>query len=769
MGSLIRAAFSLTSTRVCIGLATAVAGAMCAVPLLAVHGPESALALGILLPPMAAWMAASVTAHARAAGGVKRTGELLEAALLPALCLLLLPLLVLYVDALRVRNCAPLEGLAFMLLGPGFGVILASLVGVWAGLVLQGRRMATVGALGVPLLGIALALGRFYATPAIFSYGHFFGFFSGTVYDEDVSIGAALLSLRAASSAWIAGLSLLVTSCTDPVAVRLSLAVLRTRAFGFAVAVSLCALGLVSDGLAPELGHATSVEHVRHALGGELASKRCNLVFPREWSRPDRERLAADCDFRVVQAEQWLGLRHPGRIWVFLFRTPDEKSALMGAANTNIAKPWRGEVYISETSWPNPVLGHELVHVVAAGMGTGPFRISGRLGGLLPEASLIEGVAVAAAWQAQAGLTPHQWARAMLELGMMPRLDQLFGAGFLAQQKRLAYTLSGSLLRFVAERYGKAAVRRAYTRGDLGAAVSLSLPELQTQWHSYLRSLPLSARALGLARARFAGASIFSTVCPHALAQLKTALSSDLSAGDDPSAAQDCQQILGIDPADGATRAALVGVLARLGEGLHAQRELGFMVGPPGVPEPFIALAQQALADAAFRRGDLSRAGTLYDALLAQPADDDTRRLLQVKALAVHGTPTQARLLFELLVGEPGERSDGATAVHLAYALRSERSDGLPHYLEARQLYFQHRFEPAAQLLQEARARGLPTQELALEALRVQANSRFATGDLPGAQALFQQLGIGDDPGRLAEAEDWLARIRFTQGQRAEP
>jgi hypothetical protein len=503
-------------------------------------------------------------------------------------------------------------------------------------------------------------------------------------------------------------------------------------------------------------------------LGGELSTARCQLYFPRELSREDRTRLADECDFGVVRAERWLGVTHPAPVTVFLFRSSDEKQLWMGADGTNIAKPWRSELYVSDGGFPNPVLGHEIVHVVARGTGAGPLRVSGKLHGWWPDPALIEGVAVAAAWQSSGGLTPHEWAAAMQRLGMLPKLASIFGPGFLAQQKRLAYTLSGSLLRFAAERFGAKRMRTAYATGDLPGALGVSLEALDAQWQAFLRELPLSPRAEALARARFKGPSIFSAACPHTVAQLEDALHADLGAGDDTHARQTCARLLDIDPGAAEARVALVGVLARLKQDALAQHELAALAEPNAKQDatgnPYVALARQALADEASRRGDRSTASALYDQLLAEPMEDDALRQLQVKALGQHGSERQARLLFELLVGEPGQRSDGATAVHLARELRSERSDGLPHYLEARQLFFQHRFARAAELLAEAREKTLPTHELTIEALRVEALCRYASNQLDAAAALFGEYAAIGTPGQRADASDWLAHIAWRRG-----
>ena len=58
------------------------------------------------------------------------------------------------------------------------------------------------------------------------------------------------------------------------------------------------------------------------------------------------------------------------------------------------------------------VLKHELAHVFAAGLTDSPLGVPLRHG-LVPDALLIEGVAMAAEWPLHEGLDLHQWAAAM--------------------------------------------------------------------------------------------------------------------------------------------------------------------------------------------------------------------------------------------------------------------------------------------------------------------------------------------------------------------
>jgi hypothetical protein len=756
----IRALLDLPSMRWLLAAALLLGAALSLVPLLAVHGVESAVALGALLPPLCAAAGARVAIARQGSSALTLAGR----AVLAALLLLLVPVLVLALNALRVRNCAPLEGLLFIALGPGAGVVLAALVGACAGALPLRPWLATTLAVLVPLAGVARAFAGFYGTPGVYSYGHFFGYFPGALYDELVELPGPLLTLRLLTALWCAALLALLLAHYDSARRKLALPVQPGRR-GAQLALIACTAGaLLGAARGQQLGHRTSVRFIADALGERVLSRRCELIIPRETPRAKRQRAAEDCDFRVAQMERWFGLTQRTRVRVFVFRNADEKRRLMGAASTNIAKPWRSEIYLQDDAWPHPVLAHEMAHIVAANTGRGPFRVAGPLGGLWPDFALIEGVAVAAAWanSSPSGLTPHQWTRAMIEQDLAPPLSRLLGAGFLQQQRRVAYTLAGSALRYIADTHGAQALRRIYAGEDVRAVLDMDLAELERRFRAFVESEPLPDSARALAQQRFAGSSILSGVCPHEKAKLARELEGDLVAGDAAEAEDTCRRLLAIDPAETGVRATLAAILARQGDLAGAGTELARLQGPPSAAPSVIATARQLIADEAWRSGQPDAALGMYRELLDQPSDRDALRALQVKALALAGGTRERALIFGLLVGEPGQPVDGAVAVHLARELRAERRDGLPHYLEARQLLARERFAEAVPLLAEARRLGLPTPEILLEALRVEAIARHGGGDRPGSAALWRELAeLSLAPAHDAEAAEWLQRIRL--------
>jgi hypothetical protein len=361
-------------------------------------------------------------------------------------------------------------------------------------------------------------------------------------------------------------------------------------------------------------------------------------------------------------------------------------------------------------------------------------------------------------------MTPHQWARAMLESGLAPPLRKVMGINFLGQPKAQAYTLAGSLIRYIKEQYGAEVLRRIYASGSVETALNMPLEKLQAQWRAYVITIPLSAEARELARVRFSRKSIFTETCPHQMAILREQVRQELAANNPNQAAQTCQAILKVSTDDNTTRVALIRALAKKGDLEPARRELKRLIENGRIPQPIIAKAQVALGDAEWRIGSVNDALSLYQSALDLPHSKEAKRILEVKMLALEATGRQQALLSELLVDKDGQENDAAFAVYIARELRNYRQDGLPHYFEARQLFFDRHYQQAASLLAQARILGLPTPLLTLEATRLEAIAHFATHDYGASTALWtslKQQSSTSELGQTIEASDWLERIAF--------
>jgi tetratricopeptide (TPR) repeat protein len=763
----VRAILRLSSVRLALAASALMGLALAPSPLFGVHGVESALVTAVVLAPLVAAAGARLVVAVRRSGTGPTAPVLLGQAVRVALAVWLVPVAILALNALRIRQCSPLEGLAFMVLGPGIGLALAAITGLLLSAALPRSRTATATSVLVVLVTYAAGLHGFWATPGIAVFNPYAGWFPGTIYDEEVSLPTELLTFRVVSAALLGALAVAFAALWDPGARRLRISRVRRAPLAGLGALALAGAWAVATAHGAELGHRSDEAHIVDELGATERGQRCIVHAPRELDRDELQRLVADCDFRVARAEQLLGVTQPEPVQAFVFRSASEKRRLMGAGSTYIAKPWRNEVYLQRRSWPHPVLAHEVAHVVAGQAARGPWRVSGRLGGWLPNPALIEGVAVALTWKSRQGLTPHQWARAMLELGRLPRLDQVFGLSFMLQPPSNAYTAAGSFVRFLRERHGPEAVRRAHRRGQVAGAVGVDRATLDAQWRDFLREVPLPQEAMELARLRFERRSIFSTICPHRVAQLHAELAGHRAAGSLGEATETCKRILSIDPADLRARAALVGTLAHQGNESAAREQLKRLRGRFDAPAPVVARARERLADAAWLRGRPEQALAVYRKLLGRPQTEGSARGLEVKVLGIEASGRQATLVRDLLVHRAGKSSPSAVAVHLARELSEVRADGLGPYLEARQLYFKDRFDLALSTLEQARARGLPTDRLTRETERLRGIVLFATGRLEQARQHWKHLAERDSTrhGRRIQAREWLARIAYAQGR----
>ncbi len=751
--------FGLRATPWALAFALLLGLVLCALPLVQVLGPESAIVLSLVLSCWSAALGAQLTLRARS--HATRTGALLAEAVGGSWLLLAIPAGLLSLNGFRVQSCDPLRGLSFIALGPWASVTFAAVLGVLLGTIVRSPRRATALAVLLPLLSIVRPLYDFVTTPGIFAYGHFFGYFPGTFYDRLVHVPNAWFSHRALTLLAGLGLWAFLSASRNPKSGTLQLTRARKHPL-LCLGVALLAVASIRVARAGnELGHHTSAAFIEHKLGRVIEAGRCRVVLPRELPVPDAARLAEDCMFRLTTLERELGVEERDTVSAYFFRNPSEKRALMGAMRVYIAKPWRREVYLQLASYPHPVLPHELAHIVARNAASGMFGVPGKLFGLIPEPTLVEGMAVALEPVARDELTPHQWAKAAREAKLAPALSQLLGARFFSHNQSLSYTLSGSFLRFVLETRGATALRNVYRSGNVETALGEDFSKLETQWHAFLEQVPLPPPAAALAKQRFERAGVFSQVCPHAIERLEGDVSAALSAGDLPRAIEKCGEVLNIDGKNTAVRATLVSSLARAGSIEAAERELDILRKPPEAPKPTLARAETGLADAAYLAGDFARAEQTYRRLLNEPQSEAELRQLEVKLLGLDaGDPARA-LLGELLIGRLSDRTDARSAMHLIGQLHPVRRDGLADYLEARQL--SQRADLAHPLIKRARRLGLPTRRLRVEALRMQAQSAFLVGALDEAQACYTEMARLADASQaeVLEAQDSLARIAF--------
>lgn len=734
-----------------------VAGLLATITITATPGIESAAVLGVVLPPIVAGANAHRVARERLAGLHVADRSLAVALVRAALTGCVVVGVAIARLALEIA-CAEPSGLGWVALGPIPGILLAALVGELVGRRIRSPRLAATLAVLVPVGALGIVAWEIVTTPAVYVFTLFGGHWPGPIYDESRTLPTAFLTYRFVSLLGFVALASFL---------RFGPGRGRLPRFAGLFVGSVCALAFgILTFRGADLGHRTSIARIDEALGGRIVGDRCSVHLPSEMPSRERRRLLAECEAHVVDVERILHVRRARRLEAFVYRSADEKAELIGAGDTYVAKPWRGEVHVQRESFPHRVLRHEIVHVIAAERGPWPFRTSGALGGALVNPGLVEGLAVAVAWEERDDLTPDEWSLAMLELDQLPRAHDLFGAGFLGRGASSSYAAAGSFLAHLLRTRGPEAVGRMYLRGSVGDRATIDREE--RAWHAWLREDlgRSSERALALVRVRLLDRGLFSTRCGRLRARLLDELGEASQRFDYGRAMRRCDDLLAIDRDDAIARTTHAAILARAGRIREAERELEAMPETE-VPGALRARLHTIVGDALVRRhGDFAGARRHYLAALAIPQGDDTARALDVRLFALEKDDLERNAILAAVL-EPTRDSPSESEIGARLALSASTAwNSVPAYLLARRLFNDERLDEAEAYLQRTFMYGdAPTERIGRGIGEIRLRTLYGRA-LEGHEGSVHQILLWVDETGLPPGE-WEPFARYLVARRA--
>lgn len=764
---------------------------LCAVPLFNLLGYESSLVLAV---------AASLAGVRQGVHAVQRTrlrlrpidGEHADTAplkavlrcygraLAPALAMLVLPLLVLLLNSIRIRNCNYLSGLGFFVMLPVMSVAVAAAVGVASGLWTSGARSGLLCGYAVVAASLLWAGWRFLGSPAIYAYDPFFGFFPGSLYDEEVAIAAPFYWARLLHFSW-AGFALVASAaCLDGYTHEARLAAASGRrpakllsilglCFGTAIFWHGGALGIYTDVAALEsfLSGAQVTPHfiIHYRPGGAVARDLAVYVREHELRYAQlRDQLGIEPNWRPGLFARMLRLESHGagsppipgtrvpRIESYIFDSYEHKHRWMGAANTDVAKPWRREIYLNHDAWPHPVLRHELAHVFAGAAGDQVLRLA-LLGGL-PQPGMIEGLAMAADFRAsQGGLSAHQAVKTLREAGLEPPLSAVMSLAFWRLPGQRAYQVAGSFCRFLLDEYGAAKLLAVYRQGgrlsDFEQVYAMPFAALQSRWTAYTSQQPLDPKAREVEKERMRRPAVFHKVCAHELAVRKRRAREAVGRADFDSAIALLRAVCLDDPQEPQHVAELMELLWTAGRWEDSAQAAQALLADPRSTAVLQGRAWTRLGDLAVARGDLTQAAAHYERADALPSDENTSRQLTARRIALNQPVAGPHLLTVLTgiapgsarqLGRPPERNEAVTVYLLAQAASLAPQLGLIPYILGRLLYQRGGYAESAAELSRGLDLGLPDARFERQALLLLAQARLLTGDSPGALAALERL-----------------------------
>ena len=736
--------FFSTTVLITLALTIIISVALLFFPLVGALGFEYAAVTGFFLSFISVFISAElISGDGKAYSAGKRISDRVSSVLSVNLVFLIFVYVIGLLGSLIKGDCFIREGTVFFLLIPVVSVFFSATLGLLAGFTLR-RKGFIVGAL-VLIAIFAYSLLELYKEPTLFVYNPLFGFFPGPIYDEAIPVTDTLIAYRLITVLW--GLLFLIL-------------LYLANGFGYRRVGAWDFLKLIAVGIA--LFTAYSYEHElgisfdREYITGEIlpaSVETDHFIIYYDPASPEARRIkliAGDHEWRYKELSGFLEVDSAEKIRSYIYPDADTRKKVVGAGDTTIANPIHKEIHLVYDTFPQPILKHELTHVMAGDFGTEYLRMSPKIG-------LLEGLAVAADWSGDV-YDPHQWSKALIENGMAPDIEDIAGFGFWYAPPGQSYTLMGSFSRYLIDTYGMEKFKTVYRTGDF-SLYGKSLPELEADWKKFLAGLPAPAGIDELAKSRFGAPAIFTATCPRRVAALKAEGFRYYGEDNFRKARETFEEALGYDGQDPVLLNGLAYSSYYEGDYDGAVKIAG-QTG--GLTEVDRAALENLKGNALWQKGDTEAAAGIFSRLRADTLPPDLEREIDVKLSAVGtgGTPGESvREFFST-------RDKALQTVSLSESLLNSPDYAPPYYLQGRLLFNTGEYERAVPYLSMAEYLGLPSDELTRENLRILGISLFSSGRYDESDIIWSRLVSDGDPESRAYAGDFIQRTGWARKNR---
>ena len=669
------------------------------------------------------------------------------------LTLLILPFLIIILNAFRVPNCNFTEGFLFFLLLPVTSCIYGTSAGICFKLRL--KHHAFPAYLGYNFATLLLLLHNIAFDPPVFGFHSTFGYFPGPIYDAQIPITPTLLLARSTT--------LLISSIFFQLS---QLFYQKPRINSLNSLVSFIPLAILILGFSSiwlyksELGLRPTRGFIEKKLGGFHHTENFLLFFEKgSVVENEIENIAADHEFRYDQLTKFFQIQPNKKVRSYIYTSPEQKKHLMGAKHTSLQDITGYGLHINFEDFPHPILKHELAHVLTSEWHSF-LPISLKLG-------LHEGIAVAAEWDS-GDLDPHQWTKAMHDLGIAPSIQKIMGLGFWLQPGALSYTVAGSFVRFLIDTYGIEKFKYAFPTGNFEKTYNKNLAKLNQEWQAFLDKIVLTNQDLRIAEYRFKRPSIFQKHCAHEVANLSTKAWTAYNQSDWHTAIDFFNKIYKLDAENPKYSRGLMLSNYQLGRQNEATAIAQHIIKHPKSNIHLVAEAKNIIGNVHWQNEELDKAKSIFQEVLTLHASDSIDRNIEAKLVALD---TKSKLnrnkLKQILISRS---SNGLRMVLLNEVMQKKSDFGLIHYLIGRQLHLDKQFPKSNQYLLQAKSLHLP-YNLKSENLRLIGINGYQTNKYKlGINHFNETLKIDNLPkGKRGQMKEWIERCEWNFRKKQSP
>ena len=687
--------------------------------------------------------------------------------------LLMLPLGIILLNALRIKNCNFSEGFIFFFLLPVISCVYATAAGTFFGFWIQRRWVASLAYLGFLLLTCVPVVINLIFHPPVFAYHATFGYFPGPIYDFVIKITGTLLIARMETLLWallFLGLAVSICEISRDTALmpqlrwRKLFSSLTKRVWLYLLIV--CLLGF--QVYAGALGIRPTRDDIAQKLGGFRETAHFEIFYARELET-EIENIVEDCEFQYAQLSAYLtpeGAELSRKVRAYIYVSPEQKKRLIGAGSTSVEDPFGHGFHIHAQGFPHPVLKHELAHVFTVPWS--PLKVSLKIG-------LHEGIAVAADWD-EGKLTAHQWAKAMREMEIAPPLSAIMGIGFWGHAGSRSYLLAGSFVRFLVDTYGIEKFKGVFPTGNFLKHYGKDLQSLETEWIGFLESVPLADEDINYTAYRLKRRSAFEQVCTHEMAALRDTAWQAYYRKDFVTAVETFETMLSDEPDNLSTLRGLMYSAYRMQDYDKALSLANRIVSAEDTR--FSPEAILLIGDIYWLQDKHQKAMEAYVSIETEYETFERRRIKRIAALSYpdvvqsrpNGAMEKNHSLRELLRGVLVASKPTAEKIALLSAcIKAAPERWLPYFLTGELLHREKAWQISNEYFHQALKLLIPQQhgKLILEAQRLIGINAYQQKDYETAQNAFRLIAENTalSLGEVLSAQNWIQRCQWAQSQ----
>lgn len=350
---------------------------------------------------------------------------------------------------------------------------------------------------------------EFFLNPQIYFYNPIFGFYPGTIYDEDLSVDKLLIGYRVCNFIFFTAMIFVADKSS-----------LKENSKRFLVFLVLLLIASAFIYFKPALHFATDKVRLEKNLSKSISTEHFQIHFPDSLNKKEAFFSALLHEYYFDQLSIELKLnRDKQKIDSYIFANKDQKRELLGSGNADIAKPWLNEIFLNFSNYEG-TLKHELTHVMVAKFAKNIFKVAENF-----NPSMIEGYAMAFEDNYD-GNSVHYLAKLAYQAGYKIPIVKLFeGVNFFTKNSSISYIYSGSFIKYLADKYGVEKIKMLYSNSDFTNIYGKNISTLAVEYDEFLKKYQINTNNYQ-AQLYFGGTTIFKKFCPRvAAADVKKAWS----------------------------------------------------------------------------------------------------------------------------------------------------------------------------------------------------------------------------------------------------